>query len=262
MKRIRAAARTYGLTIRTGRATRGSAERVYRVLDAATGETLGSKVPDLDKLAVQLWWIIKQRREPERARGAAEVVREACPNCGTVRVGSFRFCRSCGMDFEPSRPSEPDVATPTEVAAPVAEPTNATNGSTPDVDAMDWSAAAPSSSERPILGRLPVAADSSSTNRVGAESSPEYVSDPTEVRRALAGSSMTAQRILQASRPNELVFREASKRRRFDDPPVGPIALGDPVRVRRIRSLIPILVAAVIGLVVGGFVGATLLAPH
>ena len=105
MKRIRAAARTYGLTIRTGRAARGSTERVYSVLDAATGETLGTNLPDLDKLAVQLWWIIRQRREPERAPATAAPAREACPNCGTLRVGSFRFCRSCGMDFEPFRPS-------------------------------------------------------------------------------------------------------------------------------------------------------------
>ncbi len=23
-----------------------------------------------------------------------------CPNCGTARTGSFRFCRSCGLDFD------------------------------------------------------------------------------------------------------------------------------------------------------------------
>ena len=131
-----------------------------------------------------------------------------------------------------------------------------------DLDAAYWLAGGAASAERPILGRLPVPAAPSTTNWLGAESPAEYPNDPTEVRRSLAGSSMTAQRILQASRPNELVLREASRRRRFDDPPAGQIAREEPRRARRVRSLIPILVAAVIGLLLGGFVGVTLLAPH
>jgi predicted secreted Zn-dependent protease len=27
-------------------------------------------------------------------------VAKACPTCGTPRIGSFRFCRSCGLDFD------------------------------------------------------------------------------------------------------------------------------------------------------------------
>ena len=30
-----------------------------------------------------------------------------CPNCGTARTGSFRFCRSCGLDFDAAAPSAP-----------------------------------------------------------------------------------------------------------------------------------------------------------
>ena len=30
-----------------------------------------------------------------------------CPNCGTARTGSFRFCRSCGLDFDAAAPSTP-----------------------------------------------------------------------------------------------------------------------------------------------------------
>ena len=29
-----------------------------------------------------------------------DVATGVCPNCGTPRVGSFRFCRSCGLDFD------------------------------------------------------------------------------------------------------------------------------------------------------------------
>ncbi len=29
---------------------------------------------------------------------------EMCPTCRSPRVGSFRYCRSCGHDFEPDAP--------------------------------------------------------------------------------------------------------------------------------------------------------------
>lgn len=41
------------------------------------------------------------------------MARESCPNCGTKRTGAFRFCRSCGFDFEASA-----AASPPPVAAP------------------------------------------------------------------------------------------------------------------------------------------------
>jgi hypothetical protein len=37
---------------------------------------------------------------------------EFCPNCGTARSGSFRFCRSCGLDFDAA------VAPPSAASAP------------------------------------------------------------------------------------------------------------------------------------------------
>ena len=30
---------------------------------------------------------------------------ETCPICGTDRTGSFRFCRSCGLDFDADAPN-------------------------------------------------------------------------------------------------------------------------------------------------------------
>jgi len=35
---------------------------------------------------------------------------EFCPRCGTARAGAFRFCRSCGFDFEHDVP--PPAAAP------------------------------------------------------------------------------------------------------------------------------------------------------
>src|SRR6266850_8376645 len=152
MKRIRSGARKYGLTIKTGRVARGSDHRAYSVLDAATGETLCSNVPDLDELRVQLWWVIRQRRRGDQTGDSGEVAREECPKCGTLRVGSFRFCRSCGMDFEPSRPSEADL-----VSTPVVPP-NFTLPSValPGVDAGTGASSprAEASADRPLLGRF------------------------------------------------------------------------------------------------------------
>ena len=50
----------------------------------------------------------------------------SCPNCGTARVGSFRYCRSCGLDYDAEVPKAPTpapaVLTPVPEAAPVVLP--------------------------------------------------------------------------------------------------------------------------------------------
>jgi len=43
-----------------------------------------------------------------------------CPKCGTPRVGSFRFCRSCGLDFDQVHPGP--AATPAPVPVTVQQP--------------------------------------------------------------------------------------------------------------------------------------------
>ena len=49
----------------------------------------------------------------------------ACPSCGTPRMGSFRFCRSCGFDYEPMASN----------ASPSADPTPAVLTSAPETAA-------------------------------------------------------------------------------------------------------------------------------
>lgn len=51
---------------------------------------------------------------------------EFCPSCGTARVGSFRFCRSCAFDFDTltaPAAAQPAVGPPPAVALPVVAPT-------------------------------------------------------------------------------------------------------------------------------------------
>jgi hypothetical protein len=37
---------------------------------------------------------------PESGRASADLALTRCPNCGTHRIGGFRFCRVCGLDFD------------------------------------------------------------------------------------------------------------------------------------------------------------------
>jgi len=53
-------------------------------------------------------------------------VPESCPQCGTARVGAFRFCRGCGLDFDaldataPAAPADSFASTQVTRVAPVA----------------------------------------------------------------------------------------------------------------------------------------------
>jgi micrococcal nuclease len=52
---------------------------------------------------------------------------ESCPQCGTARVGAFRFCRGCGLDFDalgpidrgPAAEASPTQVTPVAWVTPV-----------------------------------------------------------------------------------------------------------------------------------------------
>jgi hypothetical protein len=46
---------------------------------------------------------------------------ESCPTCGTIRVGSFRYCLSCQFDFEMDV-ARPAVAARSAALQPTMEP--------------------------------------------------------------------------------------------------------------------------------------------
>ena len=43
---------------------------------------------------------------------------ETCPICGSARTGSFRFCRSCGLDYDPAEGSASGADAAAAASAP------------------------------------------------------------------------------------------------------------------------------------------------
>jgi peptidoglycan/LPS O-acetylase OafA/YrhL len=50
------------------------------------------------------------------------VATEFCPQCGNRRTGSFRFCRSCGFDFDATTKRAVEVSRPSAVPPLVGSP--------------------------------------------------------------------------------------------------------------------------------------------
>lgn len=64
-----------------------------------------------------------------------------CPKCGTPRVGNFRYCRSCQLDFDAL-----DIAPAASAGAPVAPLTSVEPVASP-VTSPAWTAPAPTTPE-------------------------------------------------------------------------------------------------------------------
>ena len=81
----------------------------------------------------------------------------ACPSCGTPRMGSFRFCRSCGYDYEPAAPNAstpaPGILTPVpEAAADGPAALSAASGPAPASEAAPPPPAAQPGTAAPAAG--------------------------------------------------------------------------------------------------------------
>ena len=95
-----------------------SGERNYNLVELDGGKVLVADITGLTSLERRLWLIARERRQP------VGVIRpELCAACGTPRVAFFRWCQTCGRDFESDRerPPEPVVLRlPTSAPTPVA----------------------------------------------------------------------------------------------------------------------------------------------
>lgn len=101
IKVLRSQARRVGITIRTQRPRGGSKARAYSLIDRDSGMVIYSDIQALADLQTRLWWIVRDRRFAlAGGRPVTATTTESCPSCGTSRVGQFRWCRSCGLDYE------------------------------------------------------------------------------------------------------------------------------------------------------------------
>lgn len=100
LSHLRSQARKLGLAIRAQRTSRGNGLRLYSIVDRETGQAMYADV-QLADLQTRLTWIVRDRRRALEHPGLEEVPpEERCPSCGTPRVSFFRFCKSCGLDYE------------------------------------------------------------------------------------------------------------------------------------------------------------------
>ena len=99
MRHLRSQARKLGLKIQTRRAT-GSEPVRYRVVDPATNAPIGADLLGLDDVQTRLWWIVREREREGAGEPPVVEETERCPVCGTPRMGFFRLCMTCGLDYE------------------------------------------------------------------------------------------------------------------------------------------------------------------
>ena len=120
LKQLREQARRAGLSIQQRRDRRAGHEYRYSILDRETRKVVAAGIHDLDALSSELGARIRDQDPGRPVAAWAPPATEACANCGAPRTGAFRYCRSCGFDFEPSTESitQPPAAWPSPVGVP------------------------------------------------------------------------------------------------------------------------------------------------
>ena len=97
---LRSKARKLGFTIRQQRGSRAAGSPLFSVIDRETGQVIDTDILPVD-LRARLWSIVRDRRRARENPGVVfELPEELCPSCGSQRLSFFRFCRTCGLDFE------------------------------------------------------------------------------------------------------------------------------------------------------------------
>lgn len=109
LTQIRRHARAIGVSVRTNRPSKARTERTYRLIEAASGNTMhaGLFLGDVERALSSIW--------EERARAKLSAYQERCPTCTTPRVATFRWCTACGEDFEPYKAVIPQVERPSVI---------------------------------------------------------------------------------------------------------------------------------------------------
>lgn len=110
---LRPRARRMGIAIRKQRPTRASDPPLYRLLNRESGDLIRRDLALVD-VPTELFWIIRDQRRALNDP-SAELPEDDCPSCRSRRVGFFRFCTTCGFDYEAERIPAPRLDTRTDV---------------------------------------------------------------------------------------------------------------------------------------------------
>jgi hypothetical protein len=113
LKHLRSRARKLGIAIRKQPASRRTPGELYRLLDRESGELVRGDLPLVD-VSTELFWIVRKRRQAVEEPGA-ELRPEYCPSCATRRIAYFRYCRTCGRDYEAGQTPTPRLDTRSDV---------------------------------------------------------------------------------------------------------------------------------------------------
>jgi len=98
IKQLRRHARSLGLSIRTRRASKSQPTRAYDLIEVKSGRVVHSRLTSPEEIEAVLRSIVAKPTTGGVAHDDGHTQR--CPTCGTVRLGFFRWCQSCGHDFE------------------------------------------------------------------------------------------------------------------------------------------------------------------
>ena len=213
---------------------------MYAVIERDGGRVVAADIAGPAALEHRLWLIARDRRlsiEPQPSRN--------CPQCGAARVANFRWCQSCGTDFEPWRAEPATAPSPAPMPTPTAS----------------LSPARTATLERPVA-TMPVTEPATETppSRATAPGVAVFVLDPST---AATASMAAPDRGVNASPPAEI--RIVSNRLPPEPRTVVPPPRGVRGRLSDVLDASPfdgrlILIGAGVGLAIGIVVTILLLA--
>jgi len=103
LNRLRRQASQLGIAIRTQPGSGTSDQRDYSLVDRETDRVIYADIRGLVAVQDRLWWIIRDRKRAQSVpAGTIQTSEELCPSCGARRIGQFRWCLGCGLDYEAS----------------------------------------------------------------------------------------------------------------------------------------------------------------
>jgi hypothetical protein len=112
-----------------------------------------------------------------------------CPQCGTARIGNFRWCRTCGHDFDAERVAAPG-ARPTFVLTPRPETRSAP--ASPAASPSPSGPEAPSASRPPALQRPATGQPAPAARATSASASASASAGPSPSRRSVVTAAIVA----------------------------------------------------------------------